>query len=216
MELILDGIKIEVTRKKMKDLRIRVTSPEAKVLVSAPMSMSSKEIESCIKEKLDWIQSSVQKVRSSEAPVKKSEEQRLFDLQKRLRELLSEPKYSDSLDRKAAEAALKGELSADKTAEIILAAKLSVFIPLWEKKTEFYCSSWKIKKVKSYWGKCNFITRELFFCLRLAEQDNDYIEYVVLHELAHIKYHDHGKEFKAFLSKHMPEWRTTRKKLKMT
>jgi predicted metal-dependent hydrolase len=32
-------------------------------------------------------------------------------------------------------------------------------------------------------------------------------EYVVLHELAHLLVFNHGKEFKALMTAHMPDWR---------
>ena len=39
------------------------------------------------------------------------------------------------------------------------------------------------------------------------------IEYVVLHELAHLIYPNHGAEFKAFLTKYMQDWKERKKRL---
>ncbi len=214
MVITLDSIEIEVAKKKMKSLRIRVTAPQGKVLVSAPLRMKDGEIISVLKEKLDWIKAAVQKAQAAEIPRQRSKEERLSNLLKILSELSENPEYRTEIDESALKAAQSGRLSADESAEIILKAKLSKFVPLWEKQTGLYCSAWKIKKVKSYWGKCNFQTRELTFNLSLAEKTDDCIKYVVLHELAHIRYPNHGKDFKAFLSRYMPQWSVIRQKLK--
>lgn len=214
MTITIDGIAIEITKKKMKTLRIRITQPEAKVLVSAPLRMSNKEIESFIFEKLDWIKKNTEQVKSSTAATQKSESLRMQQLKNDFINLLSSDDFSPvGIGKREIDAVLNGGLSADETAKIILKEKLSKLIPLWERRTGLYCSGWKIKKVKSYWGKCNVQTRELIFNSRLAECEDACIHYVVLHELAHIKFPNHGEEFKAFLSGYMPQWREIRKRL---
>lgn len=40
------------------------------------------------------------------------------------------------------------------------------------------------------------------------------IDYVVLHELAHIKYKNHGKQFYAFIEEYMPDFKEWEKLLK--
>ncbi len=72
----------------------------------------------------------------------------------------------------------------------------------------------KFKYMRSRWGSCSLkgkitINRYLkFFPYRL-------IEYVVFHELAHLKYHNHGKEFKNFLSGCIEDWRERKEELKI-
>ena len=72
----------------------------------------------------------------------------------------------------------------------------------------------KFKYMRSRWGSCSLkgkitINRYLkFFPHKL-------IEYVVFHELAHLKYHNHGKEFKNFLSKYINDWKARRDELKL-
>lgn len=39
------------------------------------------------------------------------------------------------------------------------------------------------------------------------------IEYIILHELAHLKVKNHGNDFVAILDDYMPYWRETKKKL---
>lgn len=216
MEFTLEGIRIEVTKKKMKNLRIRVTKPDGSVKVSAPHSMSDREIKAKILENLDWIRKHTESGNNSAQKEPKSEGQRLAELTEIFLSLLNDSRFFPlNISGQKVSQILDGKLSADDVARIVLEAKLSKMIPLWEQKTGLYCSSWKIKNVKSYWGKCNYKTCELFFSSQLAQRGNDCIEYVVLHELAHIKYPDHQSDFKLFLSNYMPDWRKKRNKLKL-
>ena len=47
----------------------------------------------------------------------------------------------------------------------------------------------------------------------LAKKPPECLEYVILHELTHLKTRNHGKDFVAFMDEHIPYWREIRKKL---
>ena len=95
----------------------------------------------------------------------------------------------------------------------ILTEKISEYMPEWEALTELYSTSWQIKNMKTRWGTCNIKTGKIWFNLHLAEKPEICLEYVILHELAHLKVPNHGSEFKAFVSKYMPDWREIKKLL---
>ncbi len=55
------------------------------------------------------------------------------------------------------------------------------------------------------WGSCS--SRDnITLNSRLTWLPPHLAEYVVLHELMHLKVFNHGKEFKAMMSVHMPDW----------
>ena len=70
-----------------------------------------------------------------------------------------------------------------------------------------------IREQKTRWGSCNPRTKKLWFSVGLVEKPDECIEYVVLHELAHLKIANHGADFKAFLTHFMPDWRVRQKQL---
>ena len=86
-------------------------------------------------------------------------------------------------------------------------------MPKWEKKTGLYCDSWQTKYMTTRWGTCNTKTKKLWFNLQLAKKPVECIEYIILHELAHLKVRNHGSDFVAILDSYMPCWRETKKKL---
>jgi len=57
-----------------------------------------------------------------------------------------------------------------------------------------YPTSVKIGNAKSYWGCCSR-KNGVIFSWRLMQASDEIIDYVVVHELAHIKEHNHSKKF---------------------
>ena len=72
---------------------------------------------------------------------------------------------------------------------------------------------WKLRRMKSRWGVCNYAKRRVTYALMLAGKSKDEIEYVVVHELTHLEAHDHGPKFKALMDARLPDWRERRRRL---
>ena len=71
----------------------------------------------------------------------------------------------------------------------------------------------KINGAKTRWGSCSSIN-SINFSWRLVMADVDVIDYVVVHELAHTRYHDHSPEFWRFVERMFPEYDAQRRWLK--
>jgi len=70
-----------------------------------------------------------------------------------------------------------------------------------------------IRSMKSRWGSCSkkgLIT----LSTELIKLSDNYIEYVIIHELCHLKHHNHGKEYYKLLSELFPDWKKVRKDLR--
>ena len=70
-----------------------------------------------------------------------------------------------------------------------------------------------IRTMKSRWGSCS---RKGLITLstELIKLPDIYIEYVIIHELCHLKHHNHGKEYYNLMSELFPEWKKVRKDLR--
>jgi predicted metal-dependent hydrolase len=61
------------------------------------------------------------------------------------------------------------------------------------------------RKAKKRWGSCSPENR-ISFNFHLVKMPTDLIEYVVVHELSHIKYKNHSKEFWDLVGKFMNDY----------
>jgi predicted metal-dependent hydrolase len=69
-----------------------------------------------------------------------------------------------------------------------------------------------IRSMRTRWGSCS---RSGLVILnpRLVQTPVDCIDYVLLHELCHLKEHNHGKQYYQLLDQTLPDWRERRRKL---
>ncbi len=67
-------------------------------------------------------------------------------------------------------------------------------------------TSVKINSAKKRYGSCSG-KNSLNFSLYLMDKDERFIDYVVVHELAHIKHHNHSKDFYNFIAAFMPDYK---------
>lgn len=70
----------------------------------------------------------------------------------------------------------------------------------------------RVRRMKTRWGSCT-AEGKILLNLELIQVPKKYIDYVIVHELCHLKEHHHGAEFYALLDKVLPDWRERRRGL---
>jgi predicted metal-dependent hydrolase len=83
----------------------------------------------------------------------------------------------------------------------------------WEARTGIRCAGMAVTGARKRWGSCSGKGR-LSFAWRLVMAPEDVIDYVIVHELAHIERHDHSKAFWSLVGEIMPDYRDKKKWLK--
>lgn len=78
---------------------------------------------------------------------------------------------------------------------------------------DFPYSEIKFRKMKSRWGSCSS-KKVLTFNTELIKIKKELIDYVVVHELAHLKHMNHSRAFHDLVDKYLPESKNYRKELK--
>jgi len=71
----------------------------------------------------------------------------------------------------------------------------------------------RVKKMTTRWGSCNTQKAYINLNLELIKKPLDCIEYVILHELAHLTHPNHSKDFHNYVANYMPDWKIRRKRL---
>ena len=95
-----------------------------------------------------------------------------------------------------------------KAAEI-----LPVKVNCFSRIMDLYPAAIKVTSAKTRYGSCNG-KNSICFSWRLMAYPDEAIDYVVVHELAHIKHKNHSKCFYALIEKYMPDYKTRKTLLK--
>jgi predicted metal-dependent hydrolase len=83
----------------------------------------------------------------------------------------------------------------------------------WQPVLGVAASAWGLKRMKTRWGGCNPDARRIWFNVDLAKKPAPCLEYLVVHELAHLIERHHSDGFTTIMDKHLPHWRLHREEL---
>lgn len=210
----------QITRKRIKNFILRIY-PDLKIAVSAPIFASDRDIEKFISSKREWIEKTLEKIKSRQENLKTKKEKgiNILGREVELRIISSDLKrirltenslyiYTNESSKSFIEKILL-DWKIEKLKEI-LEKYLEKYTTLLETKINYY----KIKKLSSAWGIYHKRENYISFNFDLIEKEEPLIEYVVLHELCHIFHMDHQKGFWSLVEKYMPDYKERRKKLK--
>ena len=209
-----------VTKKKIKNFIIRIY-PDLRIAVSVPLHASNKDIENFIQSKKEWIETTLKKIKVAKENKNNLKENIIKILGKEREKKIIESDlerlrltdtsiyiYSKNIDTLEIEKKLfEWEFEELKS---ILEKNLEKYTKLLNTNINYY----QIKKISSAWGIYHKKENYISFNFDLIEKDIECIEYVVLHELCHIFYMNHQKDFWALVEKYMPDYKIRRKNLK--
>lgn len=224
MQILISNIPIEVVRKNIKNMHLAVLPPDGKVRVSAPETISDEAIAMFVRTKLGWVKKQQevfqQQPRQSKRQYISGETLYVWGRQYFLQVEYRYKGNSLILQGNKAILTVRKESTSKQRETFVnewyrtqLKAEVEKFLPKWEKITGLYCSKWQSKYMTTKWGTCNTATRKIWLNLQLAKKPVECLEYVILHELAHLKVKNHGPEFVAILDQHMPYWQERKKLL---
>lgn len=224
MNVLISDIQVEIIKKDIKNMHLSVLPPDGKVRVSAPNNLSDESIIMFVKTKLGWIKKQQEKFelqpRQSEREYVSGETLYVWGHQYFLQVEYNQKKNSLVLEGNKAILSVRKESTAKQREKFVnewyrslLKTEVEKYLPKWEAITGLYCDSWQSKYMTTKWGTCNTSTRKIWLNLQLAKKPIECLEYVILHELAHLKVKNHGADFVAILDLHMPYWRECKKML---
>jgi len=84
----------------------------------------------------------------------------------------------------------------------------------WAKTMDLSTNSISFRKTKRQWGSCS-AKNDLSFNTMMMKLPLDVIQYIIVHELAHIRHKHHQKSFWGLVEAYLPEYKTQVKELKM-
>lgn len=223
--LRIAGLSVEVVRKPIKNLHLGVYPPEGRVRVAVPLAVDDDAVRMAVINRLGWIKR--QRARFQEQPRQSqrlmvSGESHYFLGQRyRLRVIPHDGAARISLRGKSVlELRARPDSSAEKREEALQAfyrAELKQRVPelleKWQPILGVEAAAWGIKRMKTKWGTCNPTARRIWLNLELAKKPVQCLEYILVHELAHLIERNHNERFLAVLDRHLPHWQLVRDEL---
>ncbi|MBR2968441.1 MAG: M48 family metallopeptidase [Clostridia bacterium] len=214
MKYCIGTMEIEVKPSRGKTMRLKIDGKTAEVFLYLPRGVSDAQARAFVLSKREWIEENRRKIAENlEKITLPKGKAMLFGL-------VYDIAYSDSDIASEIKLAVRSDAHPDVRAKALdsfykkrLAEYISQSLPLIERATGLKASDLAIRKMTSRWGSCNVSTGKITFSLGLAKKSKECIDYVILHELAHLLYANHGAQFKAFLSSYMPDWKKRKKVL---
>ncbi len=223
MGLTVSEVEVEVLRKDIKNMHLRVLPPDGHVAVSAPKSVSDAAISGFVASRLSWIRKQRAEIAEQERQTRREgvsgETMYVWGEQYFMR-VLEGSRYSLELSSKEAAFTVRAGSSPEQREAWLtewhraqLCEAIERLLPVWEERTGLHCHEWKTKYMKTRWGSCNHEARRLWFNVQLAKHPVRCLEYVILHELAHLVDKTHGPTFVSIMDEHMSTWRSVRQEL---
>lgn len=223
-KLSLSGIEIEVHRKRVKNINMRVYPASGRVRITAPHYVKSDYLEQFALQKLPWIQKHLANYR--QRPVKEklkfvNGEKHLFqgeEFELQIQELNRKPAVEIRnnflvMSVRPGSPESKKESILNEWYRNQLKKEIPKIIEKYEPVMGVSVNEFGVKRMKTRWGTCNIRARRIWLSLELAKKSPDCLEYVVVHEMVHLLERLHNARFHAFMDEFMPEWRAVKAKL---
>lgn len=215
----------EVHRKKVKNINLRIR-PNMEIYISAPMNLHSDYIENFIRSKEKWIKQVLQKIEEAkqnqlpsqylsgekhkylgkeyELEVKQGNSNRVSLKEGKIILTVISNIFENSDEKKKVM-----EKWYFENAQKVFVNAIQKWLEILDESIE----KLSIKPMKSRWGSCNYVKRYINLNTELIKRTQFEIEYVVLHELTHLKYPNHGKGFYRYIENYMPNYKMAEKML---
>ena len=223
--MYIDGLEIEVERKPIKNMHLSVYPPDGRVHLSVPDYLTEGDARSYVISKWEWIRKQQDEIaaqaRQTQREYVSGENHYFFGVRYRLRvSYVTSGANSVEVRGDTMTMRVRKDSTVERRAELMmewyreqLKEYIGPLVERWAEKLEEPNVTWQVKEMKTMWGSCGIKFRALLFNLELARVPKECIEYVVVHELTHLKVQNHNKVFETLMTQRLPAWRNLRQKL---
>jgi len=226
MEIIKVGeILVSVERKDIKNIHLSVHPPEGQVRLSVPKRTKEDSIRLFLISKLPWIKKQQKKfdnqLRLSSRQYISGESHYFFGKRYRLnvnetnrkrRVKIKNNSYIDLYVRPNSTVE-KREYVMKEWYREELKKVIPDYIDKWQKIMDIQLNFWGVKQMKTKWGSCNESRKRIWVNLELAKKNPRCLEYVIVHEMVHLRERKHSDRFKKLMDKYLPNWRAVKREL---
>lgn len=217
----------EVVKKDIKNIHLSVYPPSGAVRISAPLRMRLDAIRVYAISRLGWIKKQQQKLREQERETQRNyiDRESHYLWGKRYLLKITEEDATPMVELKHSKMILqiRPGTSRDKRMALLdkwyrdrLKDAIPSLIAKWEKLAGVRVKRFYVRRMKTKWGSCNPTAKSIRLNTELAKKPPECLEYIVVHELAHLIEPTHNSRFLALMDRLMPKWSFYRDSLNET
>jgi predicted metal-dependent hydrolase len=220
----LGDVSIAVTRKDIKHVHLSVHPPDGRVTLSAPRQTRLEAARAYAISKLGWIRAQQEmlatQARETPRQLINRESHYLWGRRHLMTVVYRDVPPFVALDQKQIILTVRPNSDSAKRGQVLHAWHKSLLhdavpglIQEWERKLQVEVRSYFLQRMKTKWGSCNHRAGHIRLNTELVKKPRDLLEYVIVHEMAHLIEPTHSDRFMAVLSEHYPSWREARVEL---
>ncbi|MGL4992101.1 MAG: M48 family metallopeptidase [Sarcina sp.] len=211
-----NNIQLEIKLLKKKNVSLEITN-RGKVIIRAPKNLAKNELTKIIEKRYYWIIENVEKIRlENNLIIERNyvEGEKYYYLgaeyvlkYNNIESIDTENKiiYANKINTK--ESLKKFYIDY---ASVYISKQINFFKEFFEEDLK----ELRVRDIKSCWGKCTY-NNIITFNFRLIMFNKEIVDYVIIHELVHMKHKNHSKYFWSEVEKYIPNYKKLRKELKL-
>ena len=215
-----------VSKAKVKNIYISIQDGE--VVVKAPWYVTANEIQNVVENKRKWIMNALEKYSVSPRKTKEYCDGEVFQILGNKYTLSIYYQVTNKAELKVENGTIEIILPLDyaekDNTELIKKLIDKMYYMIAEKEIEISMEKmrklvglapdeYRIRKTKTLWGSCSS-NRKITINQNLMMYSHKAIDYVVLHEICHLRYMNHSKKFWEMVESYMPDYKEAERELK--
>jgi len=220
----VNGLVADVTFTRIKNIYLKVVLPAGTINISAPKRMSLKALREFVDARADWIRHQQDRIAACnhQPPphYEDAEIHQIWDQPCRLCIVEKDhPPFVELTHTRMILHARPGT-DRDKRREIVETWRRDqvkkAALPLmarWEPIMGVTVSRLSIRRMKTRWGSCSCIKHSSRLNTNLFAKAPELLEYIVVHEMAHLLEPTHNGRFAALMDQFIPNWKHHRDQL---
>ena len=222
--LKLGAITVDVIKKDIKNVHLSVYPPAGRVRVSAPLRMDVETIRVFTLSKLGWIKQQQRKITEQERESAREYVQReshyVWGQRYLLKVVEKDAAPQIELHHNKMVLQVRPETSTERRQELLdtwyrvqLKGAVQPLVSKWEPVMGVKVDRVFVQRMKTKWGSCSRTSASIRLNTDLAKKPAECLEYIVVHEMAHIIEPTHNSRFVGLMDRLMPNWKFYRQLL---
>jgi len=215
--LKLGDVAVEVVRKDIRNVHLSVHPPTGRVRIAAPRHLSADAIRAFAIGKLGWIRRQQRKFQGQdrETPREYLDRETHFVWGRRCLLAVVERDAPPTVEWRHHRLTLsvRPGTEAPRRAEVLeawyrsqLRAAAEPLVARWQQRLGVRVERLFVRRMRTRWGSCNRAGRTIRLNTDLAKKPRECLEYILVHELAHLLETTHSARFVAVVDQHLPGW----------